>query len=870
MSKKNNNIPPLLPLKWFKWFCRPEYHLDIEGDLLELFEIRKQELGLEAARWLMLWDILLLFRPGIIRPLSKIRLIKHPIMLRHNLKISWRHLSKNKGYSFLNISGLVMGMTVAILIGLLVWDELTFNKNHQHYENVATVLQNQDFNGEIQTWWSQSKQLAPELRDNYGSNFKHVSTATWVWDHTLTYDETTLSQSGIFMESGAPEMLALNMLHGNHAGLTDPYSILLSESVAKALFGADDPMLKVIQLDDFPELTVTGIYEDLPSNSSFSDVLFMASWDMYEKDLPGWLGWGNSWFRTFVQIAENADMATVSAMIKDVKLNNAVEGEKRFKPELFLHPMSKWHLYSKFEQGVNTGGRIQYVWLYGIIGIFVLLLACINFINLSTARSEKRAKEVGIRKALGSHRRQIINQFFSESLLIVSLAFGLSLVAAQFLLPFFNEVAQKELNLLWSNPYFWLACLGFTVCTGILAGSYPALYLSSFQAVKVLKGTFQSGRFSALPRRVLVVVQFTVSVTLIIGTIIVFQQIQFAKNRPVGYNRSNLVNVTINSEAFNKHYEAFRNDLLQTGVVEEVAKSESSITQTWTTNSGLDWRGKETDMQDEFVTVRVTHEFGKTVGWQIKEGRDFSREFATDTMGFVINEAAVEYFGFENPIGEQIKWGEDETYTIIGVVKDMITQSPYNPTKQMIFFIDYDRTYLANIKISPNASVGDAVAKIKAVYTKYEPVDPFDYSFVDEEYARKFGDEERIAKLASFFAILAIFISCLGLFGMISFVAEKRTKEIGIRKILGASVANLWQMLSREYLILVILSSLIAVPIAYYFLQGWLENYVYHIDISVWVFLAAGLGALLITILTVSFQAIKAARANPVKSLRAE
>lgn len=792
-------------------------------------------------------------------------------MIKHNFLISWRHLNKNKGYSLLNISGLVMGMSVAMLIGLWVWDELSFNKNYDNYDRIATVLQNQNFNGEIHTWWSQAKQLAPELRDNYGDNFKYVSTATWVWEHSLTYGEKTLERNGIFMEAQAPDMLSLKMKAGSRDALTDLYSVLLSESTAKEMFGDKDPMYQTIQLNHETALKVAGIYEDLPPNATFSEVRFFASWDLYEKDLPEWLGWGNSWFRTFVQIADNADMEVVSAIIKDVKLENISEEAAKFKPELFLHPMNKWHLHSEFEQGINTGGRIKFVWLYGIIGAFVLLLACINFMNLSTARSEKRAREVGIRKALGSYRGQLIHQFYSESILIVSLAFGFSLAGTQLLLPFFNEVADKQISIPLTNSYFWLAGLGFILFTGLLAGSYPALYLSSFQAVKVLKGTFQSGRLSSIPRRVMVVVQFTVSVTLIIGTIIVIQQIQFAKNRPVGYNRSNLITVPIKHDDINKRYDSFRNDLLLTGAVLEVAKSETAITETWTTNSGLTWRGKPADMQDEFVTMRVSHEFGKTVGWQIIEGRDFSREFATDTTGFVINEAAVEYLGFDNPIGEKLYWGPDkEEYTIIGVVKDMITQSPYRPTRQMFFFIDYDRTDLANIKIHPEASMTDALSKIEKVYKKYDPVNTFSYSFVDQDYARKFGDEERIAKLASFFAILAILISCLGLFGLVSFTAEKRTKEIGIRKVLGASVASLWQMLSREFLILVALSSLIAIPIAYYFLKGWLENYVYHIDISIWVFLAAGFGALLITILTVSFQAIRAARANPVEALRTE
>ena len=864
------------PPKWTSWLlrrlCKLQLLEEMEGDLLEFYLHWVKAYGASKANRLYIRHTIKFLRPYALKSISIASIINSNFMLKNHFKIAWRHLSNNKPYSLLNISGLAMGMTVAMLIGLWVWDEISFNKYHQNYDRIAQVMQNQTFNGsEIQTRDGEALQLGPELRNSYGEYFKYITMASYIRNHTLLHKEKALTKIGIFMDPEAPEMLTLKMLDGNLTGLTEPYSILLSESTAKAFYGNEDPMNKIIQIDDMSEVKVTGVYQDLPHNSTFSDLDFISSWELYVKGLPEWLGWGNSWFQTYVQLADNAEMTRVSKVIKNAKLNQvSEEAAAIFKPELFLHPMAKWHLYSEFEGGVSVGGRIQYVWLFGIIGVFVLILGCINFMNLSTARSENRAKEVGVRKAIGSNRNQLINQFFIESLLVAVLAFIVSLFCVQLILPYFNEVAGKDISILWSNPLFWFLGIGFVLLVGIFAGSYPALYLSSFGAINVLKGTFRVGRLATVPRRVLVVVQFTVSITLIIGTIIVFQQIQFVKNRPIGYNQKHLITVPIKSKEINKHYDAFRNDLLQTGVVGEVAKSGTPITQTFTTNSGFTWKGKDPDMQEEFVTDRITHEFGKTIGWQILKGRDFSRDHETDLFGLVINEAAAEYMGFEHPVGEKLKWGENGSYTIIGVVKNIITQSPYSPIKPTFFFIDYNRSNVANIKIRPNTRVSDALAKIESVFKKYDPVSPFEYNFSDQEYAKYFGNEERISKLASFFAILAILISCLGLFGLASFVSQQRTKEIGIRKVLGASVPNLWRMLSKDFFILVILSCLMAAPIAWYFLEEWLQKYEYHTEISYWVFVISSMSALLISILTVSFHAIKAATANPVNSLRSE
>jgi putative ABC transport system permease protein len=670
----------------------------------------------------------------------------------------------------------------------------------------------------------------------------------------------------------APSLFSLTMLKGSRSGLTGPASIFLSQSVSKALFGEADPMDKMVRMDNDKSFKVMGVYQDFPYNASFRYISFIAPWEYFSENVlekRTMTDWGDNSFQLFVQIADKADMAAVSARIKDAKLKKVGKEDAKYKPQIFLQPMNRWHLYSEFKNGVNTGGRIQYVWLFGIIGVFVLLLACINFMNLSTARSEKRAKEVGIRKAIGSLRSQLIWQFFSESILVAVLAFAGSLLLTSLALPFFNQVADKKMAVLWANPLFWLLGIGFALFTGLLAGSYPALYLSSFRPAKVLKGVFRAGPLAAVPRKVLVVLQFTVSVILIIGTIVVFKQIQFARNRPVGYNRNGLITVELATDELFKHFEAVKNDLLQSGTVSEVALSNSSTTGVNYNSSGLSWNGKDPGMTDDFAAVGVTVEFGKTVGWEFTKGRDFSHSFLTDSSAVILNEAAVQYMGLKNPVGEIIKWGGDRR--VVGVIKNMVMESPYEPVKQTVFYLrkKFSDDYL-NIRINSGVSPSVALAKIESVCKTYSSSAPFVYKFVDEEYARKFNDEERIGKLAGFFAILAIFISCLGLFGMATFMAEQRIKEIGVRKVLGASVFSLWRLLSKDFMVLVIISLLISLPLAYYFMGNWLRHYQYRSDMPWWVFATAAAAALLITIITVSYQSITAALANPVKSLKTD
>src|SRR5258708_27554575 len=590
-------------------------------------------------------------------------------MLKNYFRIAFRNLARNKFSSSINIGGLAIGMSVAMLIGLWIYDELSFDRVHRNHDRIAAVLQNQKLSGGIETWWGQAMQLAPALRKDYGANFKYVVTAAGNSKHLLTYGDKKFKYNGDYMEPQVIDMLSLKMLKGNNTSLQDPSSVILSESAARSIFDGQDPIGKTLRFDNNYLVKVTGVYADLPVNSYFANTDFISPFQlMITVQKLGDLEWGNSWFQVYVQLNGNVDMARASKAIKNVKGENS-PGDRRFIPELFLHPMNRWHLYSDFKDGVSTGGRIRYVRLYAIIGVFVLILACINFMNLSTARSEKRAKEVGIRKAIGSMRGQLIWQFFSESLVVAFIAFLLAIGIVQLLLPFFHEVANKKMNIPLSQPLFWLAGLCFTFLTGLLAGSYPALYLSSFRPVKVLKGTFRVGKLAAIPRKALVVVQFTVSVILIIGTIAVLRQIQYVKDRPVGYDRAGLISVPRQSFDASTHLDALRTDLKQTGLVENIAGSESSIVNTWITNMGFQWKGKDPSMQEQFTTNGITPEFGKVTGWQIAEGRDFARDFATDSNNILINETAVKYMGLRRPLGEVLRWGLNGKYTIIGVVK---------------------------------------------------------------------------------------------------------------------------------------------------------------------------------------------------------
>jgi len=798
-------------------------------------------------------------------------------MIRNYLTIALRNLSRKAGYSFINIGGLTVGMAVAMLIGFWIYDELTFDHYHPQHARVAQVMQNQTFNGKIYTQTAIPRPLAPELQRLYGNDFKHIVMSSWTGSHILTYGEKSIDKTGNYATEDAPHVFGLRLIKGSYSGLKEPGSIMLSQSTATAFFGDKDPINELMKIDNYIDVKVTAVFEDLPANTTLHNMNFVAPWLLFENSEP-WVKnaaeeWGNNSFQCFVQVNDNVDMDVLNRRIINVKLDRVPQDEKIFNAQVFLHPMNDWHLRSNWEDGVHTGGPIDYIWLFGAVGVFVLLLACINFMNLSTARSEQRAKEVGIRKSIGSMRRQLIQQFLSESLLVVVFAFLLSIVLVTAVLPLFNVLSGKEMRMPLGNLWFWIISLAFVLFTGLISGSYPALYLSSFEPVKVLKGSLRGGRNASLPRKVLVVVQFTVSIALIIGTMIVYRQIQFTKSRPVGYDQGGLVMFQLKSPDFKGKFEALRNELKQAGVVTEVAESSSPLTGVWSNNGGFNWDGKDPALQTDFATIWVTHEYGKTINWNVVEGRDFSREFSTDTSALVINQAAVKFMDLKDPIGKVIRWGDDKDarqYTIIGVVSDILASSPFENIKQAFYFNTLDEGNWLVFRLAPSLSASESLAGIEKILKRQFPAVPFDYKFVDADHARKFASEERIGKLSGIFAMLAVFISCLGLLGLASFMAAQRTKEIGIRKVLGASTTSLWGMLSKDFVILVIISCFIAIPISYYYTSSWLKGYEYKTELSWWIFVSASAGALIITLLTVSFQAIKAALGNPAKALRSE
>ncbi len=862
--------PPHLFLRFFRWFCHPDLLPSIEGDLQELYAQRMQRHGKGRADRSFILDVLLLFRPGIVRPPQRISITNTIPMWRNYLTIGWRNLRRNRGYSLINVGGLTIGMAVALFLGLWVYDELSFDRYHAQYDRTARIIQNITNNGVVETWRNLPYPLADELRQHYADDFELIAMSTGIGTYLMEVEGERSERQGGYYEPGAPAVLGLTMMQGTDA-LDDPKSILLAAATAKALFGESDALGRPLKLEGV-DYKVAGIYADLPANSTFARVAFMAPWKTFYNN-EGLKDWEDPWrpngFHIWVRLKPNADPARVSDRIKEAVLKNLSEQLALKQPQLFLFPMSDWHLRSEFKNGVNTGGAIQYVWLFGLTGVIVLMLACINFMNLSTAQSEKRSREVGIRKAMGSLRGQLVSQFFVEAILIAVVALGMALVVVQLFLPAFNLLVNKQLVIPWMNIQFVLVILGFTLFTGVLAGSYPALFLSSFRPVQVLKGTFRSGRLAGLPRKVLVVVQFSVSVALIIGTWVVLEQIQLGKDRGVGYTREGLISVPMVSAKLRPHFDAFKEEVMKTGEVIAMARATNPTTETGNSSSRFNWKGKDPAVSVDFPFVYVSYEFGATVGWTFRAGRDFSRDFPSDTSALVVNEAAAEYFGFADPIGEVIQWGETP-FTIVGVIADMVMDSPYDPVKPTVFALTEDGGYLIFSRVKPGVSPGDALARLESVYKKYAEGDPFNYSFVDADYATKFGSEEKVFRLSMISAVLAIAISCLGIFGLASFVVERRAKEVGIRKVMGAGSGSLWQLLSRDFIALVLISFGLAFPAAWYFATDWLAGYTYRITVEWWVYLASGGIAVAITLATVSYHTVRAALSNPANSLRVE
>jgi putative ABC transport system permease protein len=794
-------------------------------------------------------------------------------MFKNFLKIAWRNLLKSKTYSFINITGLAAGMAVAMIIGLWITDEFTANRQFKNYESIYQVMMHQTFDGKRGTQTAIPFPLGDELKAKY-PDLKRVAMSDWGSNRSLVYGDKKISKYGHYAGEDLVDMFSLNILSGDKNPLHEPNSIVLTDETAKALFPNENPLNKIVRVDNTVDLKVTAVVSKLPKNSSYNfDYLIpfqlqesIYSWiKLYHKT-----NWGNNSWQLFVQLNDHATEKAVDTKIKNVVISHFTDENtlKNIKPELIIHPMSKWRLYGDFENGVNTGGFIKYVRMFGILGLVVLLIACINFMNLSTARSEKRAKEVGVRKAVGSSRKQLIRQFLSESLFISILAFGFALAIVALALPYFNKLTEKEMSLQLTSPLFWIIMIAFTILTGLLAGSYPAFYLSSFNPVSVLKGNLKLGRSDALPRKILVVVQFASSVILMIGTTVIYQEIQHGKNRPIGFDNRGLISVYW-SEDIAKNYAALRADLLSSGAVVSICKSNSPPSDIYSNNNGWEWKNSQpVEKTVLFSTIATDYDYAKTIGIKLIAGRDFSRDFA-DSNSVILNEAAVKRMRLKNPVGELLKWN-DKNMTVVGVVPDVQMESPFRPISPLTIIFSKDWVGFVDIRMNPKMSASAAIKRIQPIFDRYNPAFPFLYQFADTEYAKKFNYEELVGNLAAIIAVIAIFISCLGLFGLASFTAEQRVKEIGVRKVLGASVLNLWQLLSKDFVKLVLISCAIAIPVAYYFMNEWLKGYDYKITIGAGVFVMVIALSIIITLVTVSFQAIRAATANPTKSLRTE
>lgn len=796
-------------------------------------------------------------------------------MFGNYLKIAWRNTLHNKVYSALNIAGLATGMAVALLIGLWVANQYSYDRFLPGYQQVYQVEMNLTSQHDgTSTQTSIALPLTEVLRKEIpGIKYVVESDALGLMNHGLLVGDKKLYLGGGAAGADFFKMFQYHFVKGNaNSALKDIYSIVLTESTAKALFGDADPMGKDVRFDNSHSLRVTGVLKDIPKNATLQ-FHYITPFGFAEAT-EDWVKLGRTkwtWnsFAAYVELEQGVTYSQIAPKIRDI-VNKRSPDMRPSKPVVFLHPLKDWHLYSEFKNGKVVGGFVEYVRLFSIIGILVLAIACINFMNLSTARSEKRAKEVGVRKAIGSARMDLVYQFLTESVLITFISFLLGLLLVTLALPAYNTLTGADVQVPYGNFGFWGIMVVFVLFTGLVAGSRPAFYLSSFSPVKVLKGGIQTGRWASMPRKVLVVVQFTCSIALIISTVIVYQQIQYVKNRPTGYSADRLVMTDMNSD-LSQHYEALKNNLLSSGLVEDVASSTSPATQVYSHFSLQKWPGKNAgDEEVNIGAIWVSNEYFQTLGMTMADGRDFAGDWKNDSLNVIVNEATVKRIGLKDPVNQMISWnGSDKPVKIIGVVKDALMESPYKPVEPAIFGHN-PFGFVVTYRLAKNVNAHTAIYKISKIFEKYNPAYPYQYKFVNEEYEHKFNLEVLVGKLAGVFAGLAIFISCLGLFGLAAYVAEQRTKEIGIRKVMGASVPQIWLLLSKDFLLLVLISCVIASPVALYYLHNWLLKYNYRISIGPGVFVLAVVAALTITIVTVSFQAIKAALANPVKSLRSE
>jgi len=787
-------------------------------------------------------------------------------MLKNFFKITFRNLWRSKGFSAINIAGLAIGMAAAILILLWVQHELGTDRFYKHTGRIYKIYSRDKFDGEMRAYGSTPEVMAPEIKQNYPDvedavRFRNVT-------FLVSAADKRFMLRGAFTDSSFLNLFDFPLLNGSTKQvLSSRYNIVLTQKLAVKLFGNENAIGKTVRIDSTDNFIVTAVLKDLPGSNTTFDFEYLLPWS-YKYKL-GWQdqSWGNSSISTFVLLKPNATQAGFDDKIKDIIIKHSDETT-----QAFTQPLSRLYLYAKDDNGRLTGGRIETVRLFLLIAAFILLIACINFMNLSTARSEQRAKEVGLRKVVGASRNSLLLQFIAESILVSGIAFVMAQLLVQISLKGFNQLVSKELFVDYRNPGYWLFATGFILLTGVIAGSYPAFYLSSFRPVMVLKGAFKKVNALVTPRKALVVIQFSFAIVLIICTLIIERQIQYAKDRESGYNRNNLAYIFTNGDV-TRHFQLIKHDLLASGAAVSVTRSFNPVTQRWGGSWGFHWPGStENDTKIQFARQGSDADFIKTTGVQLLEGRDIDiYTHPSDTTAMLLNESAVKAMRLKDPIGKIVKREGDYNWTIVGVVKDFVLESPYQSRINPLMIIGPTQfLQVVHFKLNPANTTADNLAKAGNVFKQYNPLYPFDYVFADESYAQKFKEEQRSGLLAALFAGLTIFISCLGLFGLASYMAENRIKEIGVRKVLGASVVSIATLLSKDFVKLVLVSILIASPIAWFAMRHWLGGFSYRVVLSPWIFVAAGLLAVLVALLTVSYQAVRAANSNPVKSLRAQ
>lgn len=862
--------PPKIAIRFLTFFLKKELQEEVLGDLEELFYASVKKHTAFKAKLKYWFQALNYLRPFAIKNFKSPEI--YPAMFSHNIKISYRTLIRNKFFSLINIGGLALGMTVTIFIALWIYDEYSYNTNHRHYDRIVQVMRKDISDNGIQISSSQTGGLGVELEEKFPHYFEHVAMTFFrPSPQLLLFGDKHYREMGYFFQKNIPHILTLNMKQGSRNVLENPGNIIISESLAGKIFNEENPMGRTISLNSSADLIIQGVFEDLPENSTFGDADFFGSMALiYNEDRP--YVWNNYNMKVFALLNENADPEAASLAIKDV-LKPYRDGDDNPR-ELFLLPMKDWHFYATNQFGEQvTSKLVQFIRLYGAIGIFILLIACINFMNLNTSRFQTRGKEVGIRKAIGSLRSEVVGQYLTESFLYTFGALIISLSLVYFLLPSFNSFAAKEISFQWANPMFWLISLGFSLSVALVAGSYPALFLSSFSPVQALKGRLRQGKKNERLRQGLVVFQFAISIVLIIGTITINEQIQHAKNRSTGYQKEGLITMT-GSQSVYQNFDVLKSKLKNTGAVEEVAVSNYPLTNTLGNNGGFRLSGSSQAFPITFNTIFVSPEYGRTARFELISGRDFSRGLEDESANIILSESAIRAIGLENPIGKQLSSNSERnghtTFTIIGVVKDMIKGSPFEEPVPLMLFSTTDPMRHMFLRANSDVSLSIVLSEIEKVFEEVASEHPFEYAFADDQYLTKFKAEEQTGTLATLFSGLAILISCLGLFGLSAFMVTQRVKEIGIRKVLGASISNLWAHLSKDFGILVAIACLVSIPIASYLMNVWLQEYEYRIQIYWWIYAAGVFACLLVTMLTVSYHSIKASMANPVDSLKTE